>query len=226
MRCRVIGRDESRPYGDVMTAEWFFDFISPFSYLQLEKVHAWRPRLEITPVPIAFGAVLNHTGTLGPAEVPGKREHMYRHIQWQAERDGIALKFPPAHPFNPLVALRLCIAAGTTWQSVDVIFRHIWRDGRAAVTAEDLADPTRALGVHDVERAVSGAAVKSQLRTHPDEAIAAGVFGVPTLRVGGELFWGNDASGMVEEWLNDPQRFASAEYRRLQALPLGGERRR
>ena len=43
-------------------------------------------RLQITPVPIAFGAVLNHTGTLGPAEVPGKREHMYRHMLWQAER--------------------------------------------------------------------------------------------------------------------------------------------
>ncbi len=54
-----------------MNAEWFFDFISPFSYLQLDKVHAWRQRLDITPVPIAFGAVLNHTGTLGPAEVPG-----------------------------------------------------------------------------------------------------------------------------------------------------------
>ena len=91
---------------------------------------------------------------------------------------------------------------------------------------EDVADLARALRVHDVEKAVSDAAVKSQLRTHTDEAIAAGVFGVPTLRVGGELFWGNDASGMVEEWLNDPQRFASAEYRRLQALPLGVERRR
>ena len=57
-----------------MQAEWFFDFISPYSYLQLDQVHAWRRRLEITPVPIAFGAVLNHTGTLGPAEVPGKRD--------------------------------------------------------------------------------------------------------------------------------------------------------
>jgi 2-hydroxychromene-2-carboxylate isomerase len=207
-------------------AEWFFDFISPFSYLQLDKVHAWRHRLEITPVPIAFGAVLNHTGTLGPAEVPGKREHMYRHIQWQAERDGIALKFPPTHPFNPLVALRLCIAAGTTWELVDAIFRHIWRDGRAAVTVDDVADLARALGIPDVEKATTDPTVKSQLRTNTDNAIAAGVFGVPTLRVGGELFWGNDASGMAEEWLDDPRRFDSAEYQRLRTLPLGVERRR
>jgi 2-hydroxychromene-2-carboxylate isomerase len=209
-----------------MQAEWFFDFISPFSYLQLDRVHEWRHRLEITPVPIAFGAVLNHTGTLGPAEVPGKREHMYRHIQWQAERAGITLKFPPAHPFNPLVALRLCIAAGSTWESVDAIFRHIWRDGRAVATADDVAGLAASLGVHDVEKAVSDPTVKTQLRTNTDEAIAAGVFGVPTLRAGAELFWGNDASAMVEEWLDDPQRFASEEYDRLRNLPLGVERRR
>jgi 2-hydroxychromene-2-carboxylate isomerase len=209
-----------------MQAEWFFDFISPFSYLQLDKVHAWRKRLEITPVPIAFGAVLNHTGTLGPAEVPGKREFMYRHVVWQAQRTGIALKFPPAHPFNPLVALRLCIAAGTTWDSVDAIYRHIWRDGRSGVSADDLADISRALGVDDVEKATSDPTVKAQLRSNTDNAVASGVFGVPTLRVGGELFWGNDASGMVEEWLDDPQRFADAEYRRVSALPMGVERRR
>jgi len=209
-----------------MQAEWYFDFISPFSYLQLDKVHAWRHRLQITPVPIAFGAVLNHTGTLGPAEVPGKREHMYRHIQWQAERAEIALKFPPAHPFNPLLALRLCIAAGTTWESVDAIYRHIWRDGKSGVTADELTDVGCALGVIDVEKSTSDPSVKSQLRANTDNAIAAGVFGVPTLRIGGELFWGNDASGMVEEWLDNPQRFASAEYQRLQTLPLGVERRR
>ena len=210
----------------MMQAEWFFDFISPFSYLQLDKVRAWRRRLEITPVPIAFGAVLNHTGTLGPAEVPGKREHMYRHIQWQAERDGIALKFPPAHPFNPLIALRLCIAAGSTWESVDAIYRHIWRDGCSGVSADDLADVARRLGVDEVERATSNPAVKTQLRTNTDNAVASGVFGVPTLRVGGELFWGNDASGMIDEWLDDPQRFATAEYRRVSTLPSGIERRR
>ena len=209
-----------------MHAEWFFDFISPFSYLQLDTVRGWRQRLQITPVPIAFGAVLNHTGTLGPAEVPGKREFMYRHIVWQAGHAGIALKFPPAHPFNPLTALRLCIAAGTTWESVDAIFRHIWRDGCSGATAEELAHVARTLGVHDVEKAVSSPTVKMQLRANTDNAIAAGVFGVPTLRVGGELFWGNDASPMVEEWLDDPQRFATDEYRRVVALPTGVERRR
>jgi 2-hydroxychromene-2-carboxylate isomerase len=211
---------------DTMKADWFFDFISPFSYLQLDKVRRWRERLDITPVPIAFGAVLNHTGTLGPAEVPGKREFMYRHIVWQAEHDGVALRFPPAHPFNPLTALRLCIAAGTSWDAVEKIYAHIWRDGHAGVTAEDLGDVGKLLGIDNVENAANAPNVKAQLRTNTEGAVAAGIFGVPTLRAGGELFWGNDASPMIDDWLDDPKLFDSAEYRRVAGLPEGVARRR
>src|SRR5438309_545359 len=110
-----------------MNAQWYFDFISPFSYLQLHKVRDWSARFAITPVPIAFGAVLKHHGQLGPAEIPGKREFTYRFVQWQADHAGVPLRFPPRHPFNPLTALRLCIAAGTTWDSIQAIFGHIWR---------------------------------------------------------------------------------------------------
>lgn len=202
---------------------WYFDFISPFSYLQLRHVLRWRGRLDITPVPIAFGAVLQHHGQLGPAEIPGKREFTYRFVQWQAEREGFALKFPPAHPFNPLAVLRLCIAAGTTWESIQAIFDHLWRDGRSVTQLQDVG---RALGIDNVENATNAADVKAQLRSNTEAAIAAGVFGVPTLRVGTELFWGNDATPMIEEWLAQPNLFDTGEYRRIATLPLGIERRR
>src|SRR5512141_1498660 len=120
-----------------MQATWYFDFISPFSYLQLERVRQWRSRFEITPVPVAFGAILNQLGSIGPAEIPGKREFTYRIAQWQAERAGVTLRFPPAHPFNPLAALRLCIAAGSGWPAVEASFAHLWRYGRAGTNATD-----------------------------------------------------------------------------------------
>lgn len=209
-----------------MNAHWYFDFISPFSYLQLGQVRAWRKRLDITPVPVAFGAVLKHHGQLGPAEIRGKREFTYRFVQWQAERAGTALRFPPAHPFNPLTALRLCIAAGSTWESVEAIFRHIWRDGKAGANAAELADAGRAIGIADVESATNLPAVKAQLRANTESAIAAGVFGVPTLHVGDQLFWGNDASPLIDAWLANPDLFASPEYQRIASLPVGIERPR
>lgn len=209
-----------------MQATWYFDFISPFSYLQLERVRQWRSRFEITPVPVAFGAILNQLGSIGPAEIPGKREFTYRIAQWQAERAGVTLRFPPAHPFNPLAALRLCIAAGSGWPAVEAIFAHLWRYGRAGTNATELAGVAHALGVENVENAINSDDVKGRLRANTDAALAAGVFGVPTLRVGHELFWGNDASEMVEDWLAHPRLFDGEEYRRIATLPLGVQRRR
>ena len=209
-----------------MGAQWYFDFISPFSHLQLHKVRQWRQCFAITPVPVAFGAMLKHHGNVGPAEIPAKREFTYRFVLWQAESAGIALRFPPAHPFNPLTALRLCIAAGTSWESVDAIFDHLWRHGRAGTNAAELADVACALGVDNVENATNSTEVKAQLRANTDAALAANVFGVPTLRIGGELFWGNDASAMIEDWLVHPDRFAGAEYQRIATLPVGVERAR
>lgn len=209
-----------------MDATWYFDFISPFSYLQLAQIERLRERTEIVPMPILFGAVLAHHGQLGPAEIPGKREFTYRIVQWQAERDGIAFRFPPAHPFNPVAALRLCIAAGTSWSAIRAVFDHVWRDGNAADSAESLAGVARTLGIDDVAAAVADDGVKSALRANTDAAIAAGVFGVPTLRLGDELYWGNDATPMIEERLADPARFDGDEYRRIAALPEGVRRRR
>ncbi len=209
-----------------MNGRWYFDFISPFSYLQLPKLREWRTRIDIKPVPIAFGAVLAHNGNLGPAEIPGRREFTYRFVQWQAEQASLPLRFPPAHPFNPLAALRLCIAAGTTWESVDAIFGHLWRDGRSGTDATELTEVGHALGIDNVENAINAAEVKSALRVNTDAAIAAGVFGVPTLRVGEEWFWGNDASPMIEDWLAHPDRFAGEKYRRIATLPIGAKRPR
>jgi len=208
-----------------MRANWYFDFISPFSYLQLRSVLAWRDRIEITPVPILFGAVLQKVGQLGPAEIPGKREFTYRFVQWQAERANIPLCFPRAHPFNPMTALRLAIAVGASWSAIEAIFVHIWQHGHDA-DAAGLAAVARHLGIDDVGNAVAAADVKEKLRVNTEAAVAAGIYGVPTLRVGDEMFFGNDATPMIEEWLTNPDRFASVEYRRLANLPLGVERRR
>lgn len=200
-------------------ANWYFDFISPFAYLQLPKIRALGDRLDVVPVPIVLGAVLKHHGQLGPAEIPRKREFTYRFVQWKAERERVPLRFPPVHPFNSLAALRLCLAAGGGWDAVATIFDHVWRDGRAATTAAELAGVGRMLGIGDVATATADEAVKAALRANTEAALARGVFGVPTLDAGGELFWGDDATAMIADWLVEPTRFDRGEYARIVALP-------
>jgi len=207
-----------------MQARWYFDFVSPFAYLQWPKILALRERLDITPIPIVFGAVLAHHGQLGPAEIPGKREFTYGFVQWLAGREGIVLRFPPAHPFNSLAALRLCVAAGSHGPAIGAIFDHVWRDGRSGVQATELDEVARAIGIDDVTVRIAQDDVKAQLRANTTAAIEGGIFGVPTLAIGQRLFWGNDASPMIDDFLRHPGMFDSHEQQRIAHLPLGVQR--
>lgn len=118
------------------------------------------------------------------------------------------------------------MAAGSRWEAVGAIFDHLWRDGNAGAQATQRAGVGRTLGVGDVAAATASESARATLRAHTDEAIAAGVFGVPTLGVAGEPFRGNDASPMIEAFLDDPGRFDSDAYRRLAVLPSAASRRR
>jgi 2-hydroxychromene-2-carboxylate isomerase len=205
--------------------DWYFDVISPFAYLQWMRLRRDHPELLLRPRPLLFGALLQHHGQLGPAEIPGKRAFTYRFVSWEARRLGIALRFPPAHPFNPLAALRLILAADDTTAATDAVFAHIWRDGRAADSAAALKDVATMLGIADIDAAIARDDVKTALRANTEEAIARGVFGVPTLCIGHAQFWGNDATGMALDYLADPAAFAG-EFDAVAALPVGISRKR
>ena len=112
------------------TVDWFFDFISPFAYLQSEQLGALGPKVRVRFRPVLFAALLAANGQKGPAEIARKRVFTYRFAFWQAKRQGIVLKMPPEHPFNPLPLLRLAIACDCTPDAVHRIFRFVWRDGR------------------------------------------------------------------------------------------------
>ncbi|MCF7222179.1 2-hydroxychromene-2-carboxylate isomerase [Marilutibacter chinensis] len=207
-----------------MPLTWYFDFISPFAYLQWQKIKTLHDSgVAVEPVPIVFAAVLSARGQKGPAEIPGKREFTYRHVLWQAVREGIELRFPPAHPFNPLPSLRLCIAAGSGIAAVDAIFDRIWRQGEAVDSAGAIAPLARALGIP--ADAIDRADVKDALRANTGRALDAGVYGVPTLAIGDQLFWGNDAHDFAMAVLADPALPASAEMQRVSSLPVGVQRR-
>jgi hypothetical protein len=50
------------------------------------------------------------------------------------------------------------------------------------------------------------------------------VFGVPTLVIGEELFWGHDAFDMALDYLAQPQAFADIEMQRIESLPIAASR--
>ena len=208
-----------------MIVDWYFDFVSPFAYLQSERLAGLPARLQVRYKPILFAALLDANGQKGPAEIPAKRAFTYRHVVWQARRNGVPIKFPHEHPFNPLPLLRLAIACECTPEAVHRIFRFVWRDGRLPDLPIEWAELAHDLGVPDATARIASAEVKAELRRNTDEAIARGVFGVPTLAVGEELFWGDDATAMAADYVAAGCRFDDPEYARVTALPVGAARR-
>lgn len=210
----------------VRAADWYFDFISPFAYLQFKALAPVLQRLHLKPRPILFAGLLDHYGHKGPAEIPGKRRFTYRFVQWQADRLGLPFRFPPAHPFNPLAVLRLTIAGGNNWDLIGALFDRIWAQGLAAERADDLVAIGHRFGIHDVAATLTDGEVKAELRRNTEAAIAAGVFGVPTVAVDGELFWGQDATSMLIDHLDGAAIFTSADMQRIDQLPAAIERKR
>ena len=207
------------------TVDWFFDFVSPFAYLQSEQLASLGPKTRVRYRPVLFAALLAANGQKGPAEIARKRVFTYRFAVWQAKRQGVVLKMPPEHPFNPLPLLRLAIACDCSPEAVHRIFRFVWRDGRLPDLPIEWEELTRDLRLPDAQRRIGEPDVKDALRRNTDEAVARGVFGVPTLMVGDELFWGADATAMAADFIAAGGRWTDPEYDRVAALPVGAVRR-
>ena len=208
-----------------MTAlDWYFDVISPYAYLQWRTLRRDHPGVHLNPKPVLLAALLKHWGQLGPAEIPEKRRQTYRLVLWQARQARVPLRFPPAHPFNPLPALRLCLAAPDRIAAVDRVFAHVWQDGLAG-DIDALAPLARELHVDDLPATLAREDIKQALADNVTEALTLGVFGVPTLRIGERLFWGNDSTGMALRYLEDPAAVADAEMLHVDTLPIGLQRR-
>ncbi|WP_417516626.1 2-hydroxychromene-2-carboxylate isomerase [Minwuia sp.] len=205
-------------------AFWYYDVVSPYAYLQLKRFSELEDRLEVTPVPVLFAGLLGAWGQLGPAEIPAKRVQTYRYAHWLATRRGLPFRAPPRHPFNPLAILRMAIAAGSTVAVTHAVFDHVWGRGEDGEDPKGLERLAVLLGIGDVAETVNDPAIKDRLRGNTDDAVAAGVYGVPTFRIGESLFWGDDLTDMMIDWLDDPDMLDAGEYRRLGALPTASVR--
>lgn len=208
----------------MIAADWYFDFISPFAYLASERLSLLAPTIRVRYKPVLFAALLDAHGQKGPAEIAAKRTFTYRFVVWQARRWGIPVRFPHEHPFNPLPLLRLAIACDCRPEAVQHIFRFVWRDGRLPDLPIEWAELAHDLGVPDASKRVADPEVKERLRRNTDEALARGVFGVPTLVIGETLFFGADAMEMARDYALAGCRFDDPEFDRVAALPEGAQR--
>ena len=189
----------NQPVYKTTMAHWYFDFISPYAYLQSQQRQLFEAVPQITCKPILFAGLLNHWGHLGPAEIPSKRDWTFAHITWLAHQQSTKLTLPAHHPFNPLPLLRLCVAAGSTVEASSRIFQYVWAEGHLPQEQSSFTQLCAEFNLNPDD--LNDPAVKTQVLDNGKQAIEEGVFGVPTLVHGQQLFWGQDASDMFLDYL-------------------------
>ena len=185
--------------------EFFFDFVSPTSYLAYEKLKGvvGRTGAEVLFRPMVLAAVFQATGNDTPARIPAKLNYYLVDMQRVADRGGFPFKMNPHFPFRSLRLLRgalVTLEEGSFPAFGDAVFRATWADG---LNMEDdgIADGFIArAGLDAVSLAarVTEPAIKEALRARTQEAVERGAFGAPTFFVGQEMFFGQDRLDWVE----------------------------
>ncbi len=185
--------------------EFYFDYVSPYAYLMFRRLHELPKSFEVTYRPVLLAGLLQHWGTKGPAEVPPRQAFTYRQVEWLARQQGTSFRMCDPHPFNPLALLRLTLAQQCARGVIDECFRYVWQQGKTPLNEADFSQLLSAVAErsHTIPTALQDGmqceSVKTLLRSETDKAAAKGVFGVPTLRVADQLYFGLDSLAMFLE---------------------------
>ncbi len=191
------------------TLEFFFDFMSPYSYLAATRLGevARRAGAAVRWRPVYLPGVMRATGNHGPTEVAAKAIYVLKDLNDWAKLLGLPpVVLPEPFPFVAAQADRLGLLVDDAGKLADFaprLFRRIWADGADCNQAEVLAGALADVGLEAgplLERARTQE-LKDRLRKNTDEAVERGAFGVPTFFVEGEMFVGNDRLDFVERAL-------------------------
>jgi 2-hydroxychromene-2-carboxylate isomerase len=179
-----------------MTARFYYDLNSPYSYLAAHRVDAVLPG-EVEWVPIAFPFVLRAQGRTPWSLQPGRETGM-RDCERRAAELGLPpMVWPDGWPADTysVDGARAALAAkaqGREREMTKAIFARVFVHGGALNDRAALEAAAAEAGVEGLGEALGDPGLKAALSEQTDDAIARGVAGIPTVEVGGELFWGDD----------------------------------
>ena len=209
--------------------DFHYDVISPYAWLAFERLPQAIEGLNVAIryQPLLLAGLLGHWGQKGPAEIEPKRAWTYRQVAWLAQQQGTPLELPQPHPFNPLALQRLALACapdgGTpNRRVVEALFRHVWQRGGA--DPNEPAALAALVAALAPQRDPAGEPVKRELRARTDAAVAAGLFGVPTLVCEGRAFFGLDALPMLRSALAAEPWFEGPAWDQAGQQPAGQQR--
>ena len=196
--------------------EFFYDLVSPYSYLAWTRISGICEErgAELVMRPMLLGAVHKAVGITAPVEIAAKSRYQMQDIQHWGEYYGLPLDFPQPFPFRSLKTMRaamFCAGRGNLEAFTREGFKLYWEEGGAPKGLEEsdedepIARIAEKIGA-DPEEVLEGASTpeaKEGLKAATAGALERGIFGAPSFFVGDEMFWGNDRLHFVEAALTD-----------------------
>jgi 2-hydroxychromene-2-carboxylate isomerase len=181
-------------------ATFYFDLGSPYAYLTAERISGLFTEAGLEQPewqPVLLGGLFRHFDRDSWSKGPGRAEGIAE-IERRAAAYGLPpLAWPDPWPGNTLLAMRAATFGKQTGRTVSfalAAFRQAFAGGRDLTEADNVLIAAAACELHPnaLLKAVETEHVKGALREATDAAAELGVFGVPSLVVDGQVFWGDD----------------------------------
>ena len=178
--------------------DFYFDFISPYSYLAYKKFEAYNQdnKINIIFKPILLGGLHNLRGITPPAFNERKMKNMKNDCELIASKNKIKFKWNTKFPINSLYLMRGYLSINDENKKIffDICFDAYWKNNIDISDEENVNKilETCKIDKFTYDNDIKQKAIKDELRTLTDAAFQKDIFGAPTFVVNNKIFWGQD----------------------------------
>ena len=188
--------------------DFYFDFISPYSYLGYKKLNLLNQnnQININYKPILLGGLHNLGGITAPAFNERKMKNMKNDCELIAKKNDIEFKWNTKFPINSLYLMRgyLIIKDDLKKKYFDVCFDAYWKNNIDIENEKNVNSILEVVGQDKIEfiDRIKDAKTKEELKKVTSDAFKKDIFGAPTFVVNNKIFWGQDRLGYALDEYN------------------------
>tara|TARA_B110000503_G_scaffold39251_1_gene64621 strand:- start:141 stop:719 length:579 start_codon:yes stop_codon:yes gene_type:complete len=179
--------------------DFYFDFISPYTYLAHKKIQLLPKNINVNYKPILLGGLHKLEGITAPAFIKAKLKNMINDCELNAKNNGFDFKWNAKFPLNSLNVMRgcFCINSKIKDQYINTMFNAYWRDNLDITNEEILITLLKECKIDSDNflKAIKDQLIKDKLKDTTKDAHEKDVFGAPTFIVNNQIFWGQDRLG-------------------------------
>jgi 2-hydroxychromene-2-carboxylate isomerase len=176
--------------------DFYFDFISPYTYLAHKKIQSLPKKTKINYKPISLGGLHNLQGIIAPAFIKPKLKHMMNDCVLIAKKNKLNFTWNSKFPLNTISLMRGYLYVNSDIREIytNIMFDAYWKNNLDISNEEILINLLDKCKIKKDEflKGIKGQKIKDELKSVTKKAHDEEIFGAPTFIVNEKVFWGQD----------------------------------